>query len=222
MPLKPYLPRTFDFYVEGGRQVLRPVVALDIDGTLGDYYSHFLSFAEDWLGRELDKDYELGSGSLAKWCGISKTTYRKIKLAYRQGGQKRSMPMFPGADDLTRSLRKRGAIIALCTTRPYLHLSNIEPDTVHWLRRNRIQYDNILMGEHKYRDLKFMYGKDRVVMVLDDLPEMLVQADDLGFPTVLRRRPHNNGAEWNRSVNILREAETVGLQLLTEWEAEHR
>lgn len=218
---KPYAPRRSGFYAEG-RQCLRPVVAIDIDGTIGDYYNHFFRFAEDWIGEAIDKDYSLADGSMAKWCGVSKSTYRKVKLAYRQGGMKRSMPMFPGADDLTRSLRKRGAEVVLCTTRPYLHLSNIEPDTVHWLRRNGIQYDNILMGENKYRDLVALYDRKRVVMVLDDLPEMLVQAENCGLPSVLRSRPHNNGAEWSRSVNILHEAETVGLQLLTEWEQVYR
>ena len=27
-----------------------PVVAIDIDGTLGDYHQHFIEFAEQWLG----------------------------------------------------------------------------------------------------------------------------------------------------------------------------
>ena len=110
----------------------------------------------------------------------------------------------------------------MCTTRPYLHLSNIEPDTVHWLKRNRIQYDNILMGENKYRDLVFQYGRDRVVMVVDDLPEMLTQADQLGLPTVLRRQSHNEGTEWRRSGLFLQDIEEVGLQLIAEWERKFR
>lgn len=213
-----YAPRRSSFYVPG-IHVPRPVFAFDVDGTLGDYHDHFIRFAEAWLGKEISNlgPYD-GSVSLAKWCGISKSTYRKVKLAYRQGGMKRSMPVEYGADELTRTLRKRGAEVVICTTRPYLHLSNIEPDTVHWLKRNRIQYDNIIMGEHKYRDLAAMYGKNRVVMVLDDLPEMLTQASELGLPTVLRRADHNADTEWIRTVEILPQAQRLGLQLLAEWE----
>jgi hypothetical protein len=89
----------------------------------------------------------------------------------------------------------------VCTTRPYLHLDNIEPDTVEWLRRNRIPYDALLMGEHKYRDLRRQYG-EQVAAVLDDDPGLLSQAKALSppVPALLMLRPHNlhhwGEAEW--------------------------
>lgn len=220
MSLKPYPPRGSGWFIEGV-QVPRPVVAIDIDGTLGDYYSHFLAFARLWLGKEIPCDYD-GEVSLSSWCGVSKATYRKVKLGYRQGGMKRSMPCYEGASELTRVLRKTGAEVALCTTRPYLHLSNIEPDTVHWLRRNRIQYDNIIMGENKYRDLVAMYGRSRVAMVVDDLPELLCQADELNLPTVLRRQSHNATTEWRREALFLHEVQAIGLALIKQWEQVNR
>lgn len=193
-----------------------PVVGVDIDGTLGRYHEHFLMFARGWLGVEPcrwpgppqsryqsmlwgDFDYD-GSCSLAEYMGISKARYRQCKLAYRRGGLKRSMPMYPGARELLVALRRR-AWVVLCTTRPYLHLDNIEPDTVEWLRRNRMPYDAILMGEHKYRDLKRQYG-DMVAAVVDDDPALLSQARSVSvpIPALFMARVHNVSAlgkwEW--------------------------
>lgn len=208
----------------------RPVFGIDIDGTLGDYHGHFLRFAEGWLGFQ-QFPYTGGvSGSipLYKHMGISKTTYRQIKLAYRRGGLKRSMPVYEGASEMVASLRKRGAIIVICTTRPYLQLENIEPDTREFLRRNKIPYDHIISGEHKYRHLKAVHGKDAIVSVLDDLPEMVAQADKSGLPWVLRSQPWNVNRivyDDNEIGCIASDMEMAGKVLharLDEWERNHR
>lgn len=168
-----------------------PVVALDIDGTLGNYHLHFTRFAAQWCGRDMPDPIENTDGvPLNKWLGMSKMTYRQCKLAYRQGGMKRSMPCYEGASELTRQLRKASVEVWICTTRPYLRLDNIDPDTRHWLRRNRIQYDNVLFGEHKYRDLH-RQTNNRVLFVVDDLPEMIEQAESQGMEAILRRQPYN-------------------------------
>lgn len=200
---------------------VKPVVGLDIDGTVGKYHDHFIAFAEEWVGKEMRRGYD-GTVSLAKWCGVSKATYRAIKLAYRQGGMKRSMPYYDGARDLTVGLRKAGAEVVVCTTRPYLHLSNIEPDTLHSLKRNGIQYDGLIMGEHKYRQLAREYGRENIVMVLDDLPEQLTVAASLGLPAVLRRNGHNATTEWTPDVHDLDSALRVGLHRIHQWKQGNR
>ncbi len=170
----------------------RKVVALDIDGTMGDYHGHFLRFAEMWYGRTMpDPSLNTDGVPLYKWMSTSKATYRQCKLAYRQGGMKRSMPVDPAASELSRYLRSRGVEVWICTTRPYLRLDNIDPDTRHWLRRNKIQYDGVLYGEHKYRTLAKTVGKDNILFVVDDLPEMILQARDVGLPRFIRTRPYN-------------------------------
>lgn len=170
----------------------RPVVAVDIDGTLADYHGWFTKFAELWTGREMPNPLDNTNGiPLYKWLGMSKKTYRDCKLAYRQGGMKRSMPCYPGSADLLRYMRKSGCEVWICTTRPYLRLDNIDPDTRHWLRRNHIPYDGVIFGEHKYRELVKIVGRERVLMVLDDLPEMIEQTLALGIPGVLRDQPYN-------------------------------
>lgn len=198
---------------------IKPVIGLDVDGTIGKYHDHFCGFAAAWLGKEPRYGYD-GSVSLAKWLGISKARYRAVKLAYRQGGLKRSMPFYPHARELTVSLRRAGAEVVICTTRPYLHLSNIEPDTVESLRRNGVQYDGLIMGEHKYRQLAREYGKENIVMVLDDLPEQLDIALAIGLPAVMRANGHNQLEKHKyEHVDYLLQAKHVGLQRIRDWKA---
>lgn len=171
----------------------KPVVALDIDGTLGDYHGHFLWFAERWIGKPMPDPDDINPGlRLHAFMGVPLRTYRECKLAYRQGGLKRFMPVYDGAADLCRDIRRAGAEVWICTTRPYLRLDNIDPDTREWLRRNGIAYDAVLFGEEKYRELKRQAGA-RVTLVLEDLPELFWQAQRL-FPRAdvwLRAQPYN-------------------------------
>ncbi len=171
---------------------MKPIVALDIDGTLGNYHGHFLKFAEAWYGRPMPAADTINPGlPLHKFMRTSKATYRQCKLAYRQGGLERSMPVYPGASELTQQVRKAGASIWLCTTRPYLKYDQLYKDTLHWCRRNHIQYDAIIHGPHKYRDLVRNVGAERVAAVADDLPELVEQANMAGLPTILRDQPYN-------------------------------
>jgi hypothetical protein len=172
----------------------KPVVALDVDGTLGDYHGHFTRFARDWTGRPLPLPADVNPGlPLHKHLGMSKRLYRECKLAYRRGGLKRSMPCYEGASELTRHMRRSGAQVWICTTRPYLRFDGIDPDTRHWLRRNGIQWDGVLFGERKLRDLVTSVGRESVMLVADDLPEVIAEATRiLPFAArVLRDQPYN-------------------------------
>lgn len=196
--------------------VFSPVFGIDIDGTLGEYHDHFIRFARAWMGKHIPSGYD-GSVPMAKWCGVGRSKYRDCKLAYRRGGLKRSMPCFGHARELTVSLRRKGAGVVICTTRPYLALDNVEPDTTEWLRRNRIQYDGMITGEHKYRELKKTYGEKNVVAVLDDLPEMVMQAWEIGLKPVLRARPYNTPTNFPLVAHNLREAENIFVEMLKMW-----
>lgn len=223
--MMPYPPRGSELHVEGA-EVQRPIFGVDIDGTLGEYHEHFWRFACAWTGRDLPHPRDFVGGSFAGFLGLAKSTYRKIKLAYRRGGAKRSMPVIPGARELTRSLRSRGAVVVLATTRPYLSLENIDEDTRHWAKRNSIQHDFILWGEYKYRDLS-RFGS-RVVSVLEDEPVMMKQAMDSGLTVNAPFRPYNN-PETDNFVPIngfgcpsLIDAKIAMHFQLDQWEKENR
>lgn len=191
----------------------KPVVALDIDGTLGDYHLNFLRFAAMYFDLPNLVDDRLGQPNpglpLWQWLGLDLRDYREAKLAYRQGGWKRWMPCYPGAAELTRKIQDAGAEVWLCTTRPYLRLDNIDPDTREWLRRNEIHYDALLFDPTheadgtKYDELVRQVAP-RVASVVDDLPEMIEAAYKLSLGgmmgPILRDQPYNRHYEnWRRS-----------------------
>jgi hypothetical protein len=194
------------------RHKLPPIVALDIDGTIGVYHEHFRQFASQYVGRELPGGYS-GSMPFNKWLGLSKATYRECKLAYRRGGLKRSMPHYTGSKEFSRTVRRAGALIFVCTTRPFLAYDNIEPDTVHNLKRHGVQHDYLLSGQHKYRDLCKIVNRSQVVMVLEDQDDMLLQALSLGLPAVRMRHSHNDVSkvEMDMEVADLRTATELAL-----------
>lgn len=202
----------------------KPVVALDIDGTLGDYHGHFLQFAAGWFGRDFP-DPEIHNPGLPLWrfMEVPVADYRQCKLAYRQGGLKRTMPAYKHGDRLTHYIQEYGAEVWICTTRPYLRLDNIDPDTREWLRRNGIRYDAVLFDRiddkgSKYAELKEQAG-DRVCAIVDDLPEMLTKASEawadrpyFALPRLLMRdQPYNLHAAgpWSRVTDNLQIAQAA-------------
>lgn len=196
-----------------------PIFGIDIDGTLGDYHAHFIRFAEMYTGRDLPDPKDVNPAlPFSKFLGLSKRYYREIKLAYRQGGMKRSMPCYAGARELTVGLRRSGAEVWICTTRPFNQLGNVDSDTRHWLRRNGIQYDQVLWGENKYRDLSRLAG-ERVVAVLEDLPKLCDQAWKSGITPVLREQPYNDHVEHTIRAANLYEAKSTLLKELENWKA---
>jgi len=199
--------------------VPRPVIGLDLDGTLGDFHRHFLTFAEGYLQRQVRWHWD-GTEPFWRMLGVSKRTYREVKLAYRQGGLKRSMPLIPGAKDLVNGLRREGAEVWLCTTRPYLRLDNIDPDTRFWLRHHRLGYDGVLFGERKYRDLALMVGCTRVLGILDDLPEMVDSANANNLNGTLIERTYNRHTDLP-SVPSLSAASLMFHGLITTWRKEN-
>jgi hypothetical protein len=171
---------------------------MDIDGTIGQYHRHFINFASGYLGRRITLEYD-GRVPLYRWCGVSKERYRRIKLAYRKGSLKRSMPPIEWARAMTIEVSKV-ADIYYCTTRPYLAYDNIDEDTRWWLRHNGMRGKGVLWGEHKYRELARLVGKGRVATVVDDEPTMLEQAQKVfDLYPVMAVRPHNRLA-WYKDV----------------------
>lgn len=182
-------------------KIVRPVVAIDIDGTLGDFHHHFLRFAVGYMDGKPALDpptshYD-GSRPMRQWfCdyyGTTEDVWRDIKLAYRQGGMKRTMPSYGYGRMLTQACHRVGAEVWITTTRPYLRLDNIDPDTRFWLDKNEVEYDGLIYDEHKYSHLLARVGAGRVVAVLEDLPEEFNEAARLfgRHVPILYRANHN-------------------------------
>jgi hypothetical protein len=206
-------------------EVVHPVVAVDLDGTLGDWHRHFQLFAEDWLGRtqKIEAGHYDGRWRYRVWfCqayGVDTTTFRAIKLAFRQSGLKRSMPPRPGAVDMMEGLAKL-CEVWVTTTRPHDRYDRVDPDTVEWLRRNRIPYGGLLFDEDKVHELYRRVDPGRVVAVLDDEPRVLLSVVR-GAP-ILLRTDYNYEADWNgmTAENLSVAWADIG-NLLAQWSEEH-
>lgn len=179
--------------------VIRPVVAVDIDGTLGMYHEHFTVFASDYAGVHLPTGYN-GGEEFSDYLGMSKQLYREAKLAYRQGGMKRTMPTYGGARGFMIQLNRLGCEVWIATTRPWMRLDNIDPDTREWLQRNTITYDYMLYGEDKYEVLKDRVGESRVLAVVDDLREQCEKAKQV-FDDDTAIQPYRQHNEMDQFVN---------------------
>lgn len=179
---------------------VRPVLAVDIDGTLAEYHHSLLNHCIQYLGlppgTHQTYDWD-GYGNYEDYIGISQADYREAKLAYRQGGFKRWAPSYPGLPFFTRGvsyLRARYNLeVWVTTTRPWLRLDNVDPDTRFWLDRNFPDYDYLLYDESKYERLVERVDPARIVMVLEDLPDMFLAARAcIGMDApVMVERPHN-------------------------------
>lgn len=205
---------------------VRPVVAVDIDGTLGDYHGHFLRFASGYLDSHLWLGYH-GKPTFKVWFldtyGSDERTWRDIKLAYRQGALKRTMPPYPHAAGLCQSVIDSGAELWLTTTRPFQRLDNIDPDTREWLRRQGIAYHGLLYDEDKYRVLAEIVDRDRVVAVLDDLPEQF-DAATLAFGwrvPILARNPYNDSIRCEQEATDLVRARHLVIDRINDWKEQH-
>lgn len=181
----------------------------------------------------MPSEYDINPGRrLHEFMNVPHSVYRECKLAYRQGGLKRFMPVYPGASELTRNIRNEGAEVWICTTRPYLRLDNIDPDTREWLRRNGIYYDAVIFEGifhedgtkvTKYEDLVRQVGIDRIVAAVDDLPEQTADAFSNGIKRVyIRSQPYNQTPEV-----VGERVDTLGVLWLrlrkdiAEWKATH-
>lgn len=210
-------------------QVIKPVVAVDIDGTIADYHLHFLQFARNYLLREIPRDVPVydGEGTFRDWfCWTFKVdvrTWHDIKLAYRQGGMKRNQPVLPGGDTFVNDLRRLGIEVWLTTTRPYLRLDNIDPDTRFWLNAHGIKFDGLLFDEDKYSVLFHRLHRDRVIAIVDDLEEQYDAAANIfgeNIP-ILRSQYFNRAIRRPNMGDSLSRILTIIQGRLHEWHREH-
>lgn len=197
---------------------LKPVVACDIDGTLGAYHQPFIGFCSRYFAIPVPVEPWDGSCEMEQWIGITKLQYREAKLAYRQGGNKRWMPVYDGAADFATMVRDAGAEFWVATSRPWQRLDNIDPDTRFWLDLNGIPFDGLLYGDDKYTQLVNNVDKDRIVMVVDDLPEQLEKASNLGLLHFQVDRPHNSSGllRWQPRGD-LKDATVIALERIGGW-----
>jgi hypothetical protein len=213
-------------------RTVMPVVAIDLDGTLADYHGHFIKFSEAFYHKAVPLDFPPYDGTgrfRAWWCAAFKRSndeWRQVKLAYRQGAQKRSQPLIqPEVDHhwWFTTLTRMGVEVWITTTRPYLSLDRVDPDTRFWLAEHGIDFYGLLYDDDKYTVLHDRVGPGRVIAVLDDLPEMYDAAVKLFGDEVpiLRRSQYNETQDRPNVAAGLEEAGRHIARNLQEWRRYH-
>jgi len=195
-------------------------VVSDIDGVLAKYHESVTAFNALYHGTTAPFMPYTGDQPFRDYLGLTKEQHRAMKLAYRQGGNKRFVPMYPGADDLINDMRMLDAEIWVATTRPFQRLDNIDPDTVEWLSRNGIRVDGILSGEDKYEQLVMTVDSSRIVACFEDLPEQMSIGLELGLPMFQVYRDHNQATRFMPGGN-LRQAWVFARDAIAKWEDDH-
>ena len=120
--------------------------------------------------------------------------------------------------------RRAGAELWLTTTRPYLRLDNVDPDTRFWLQENNIYYDALMYDENKYEVLGDRVDPARVVAVLDDEPDQVAEAaavfgDDV---PIWRLNGYNDHGGWTGAmIESLNTACEVICDRVQQWKAAH-
>lgn len=191
-------------------RIVKPVVVSDIDGTLGDYHIHLCRFVVNYFhltegefhaGRMWD-----GTGKLYQAIGISKPDYEEAKLAFRQGGMKRTMPLFhDGGPELLREMKELDCDIWYATTRPWQRLDNVDPDTRFWLEKVvGLPVDGLMfdIGDKYGRLCRDHLDQSRIIGVLEDLPEQYDRAWELGLPVIQVARRHNSAPGASRPLRL--------------------
>lgn len=185
--------------------VIRPVVAVDIDGTLAQYHAFYTKFVaaykdipEDQMPQQWD-----GMGEFRDLLGLTQHEHHQMKVAFRAGGFKRWMPKFDGAFSIMTELKSLGCEIWVTTTRPWMRMDNVDTDTVEWCRRHGIEYHHILFDEDKYGRLVELVDPERIVGVLDDEWEQIERCEELRLPVSLRSTRWNFGVTYQSMVDNL-------------------
>jgi hypothetical protein len=174
-----------------------PVIISDIDGTLAIWEDHFIGFLKLWLPPSEAENLDSrmigwsGDGEFSDHLELDKATYRQAKLQFRQGGYKRWMPAYAGAASMTATAKLMGASVWITTTRPWLSLDNIDPDTRHWLARNGIAYDHLIFSDDKYEAILERVGASVIVAAFENEKAEVERGFELGLPMVQR------STNWN-------------------------
>lgn len=201
-----------------------PVVAIDIDGTLAQYHEHFGRFLAMYLNDNEVYDRAMsydGNGEFRDALQMGSEAYREAKLAFRAGGHKRWMPPFQMVPMFRKRLAALGVEVWITTTRPWMRLDNVDPDTREWLLRNHIGYSGLLYGDDKYLDLIDRVGRERIVAVFEDEAENISRGLDLELPMLMHRTQFNSFWHGRFETFSIPEASTRIPELVMNWRSDH-
>ena len=186
------------------------IAAVDIDGVLADYPRSFVEYVNHELGTQYTVD-SVVSYDVYTSLGLSVEIGMYLKDRYRETGQKRFIPVLPGAREFLQRLQAEGYTIVLITARPYEQYSRIYADTLEWLARNDLEYDFLIFHEKKEEYLVNSIGNGAIRFFVDDVAGNANTVSMLGIPCYLLNRPYNSGVDIKKGVYRIDSLEEIPL-----------
>jgi len=131
--------------IENGKKVCY----LDIDGVLNDYPECWLRFLREKRDRTELPNRKIVDLNYVKE-HVPYQLYRNSKWEYRESGYKENIPADPNAETLCDRLKAMGFHICIITSRPIKEHPSLFKQTVRWLDKRRIEYDDLIFDEDKH------------------------------------------------------------------------
>lgn len=134
----------------------KKVCYFDIDGVLNDYPNTWLKFLRENVERTTLDIRELNDLNQVKY-KMPYQIYKNLKYEYRESGYKKTLEADPSASGVTHKLKKMGYHIVIITSRPLDKHPSLFKQTVYWLDRNNIAYDDLIFSENKHIEVLTRY-----------------------------------------------------------------
>jgi uncharacterized HAD superfamily protein len=165
------------------------IVICDIDGTLGDWRSSFVSWMESKGITKMNFD-TASSMMLDNDLALNYPEYYKLKEDYESSGGYRTIKPYQDTVEVLRKLKKRGAYIIIVTARPQERFGRIWLDTWLWLKTNKIPVDklSIISGPRV-----LLATSLRKVIMLEDDPGLILRGANSGIKIFARKHLYNSG-----------------------------
>lgn len=161
------------------------VCAFDIDGVLNYYPKTWV----DYLNRVLNANFkDLNEAKRA----IPYKTYKDLKWAYRESGEKAHLEVRAGAKEVLDRLHNMGYQILILTSRPFKEHKTLFKQTVDWLNAAGLHYDGIIFGEEKY--VEVLTQAPGLRFLVDDHHYYCQSVSRWGYHTFLVNTTYNQGA----------------------------
>lgn len=158
--------------------------AIDIDGVLNDYPDCWVNYLNEALGTEYADLNEAKAN-------VPFAIYNYAKEKYRSSGIKEMLPVKPDAKQLMRVLKSYGYIIVIMTSRPIYQNQNVFEQTVRWLKKNGLPYDDLFFTDKKNMTIAKYFPN--IEFVIEDNRKNANEIAAMGKPVFLMDNKYNQG-----------------------------
>ncbi len=148
------------------------VCAIDLDDVLCEWEKHFVEIFNKKYKENLSTDSQIRDH-------LGPLEYADFKHQFRESGEKRNIPIKKGARQLSEYLKKKGYRIIIISSRPYKDYFRIFSDTIYWLKKNRIKYNDLYFEENKH--IKILKRFPNLKFMIEDNQKYAEQVADSGY-----------------------------------------